>query len=100
MRYDVVLHLTSTAVDKPEVFSNQTNQNRSETVEEASKIDEAIINCYTNHKNHYILANNQKFEEKLDGTGNCKRIVFFFSLKEMRNKTYIQNVQNFFSTPY
>ena len=76
MRYDAVLHLTSTSVDKPEFFSNQTNKNRFETVEEALDADRRIKNCYNNHKKHHIIQNDQEFFRKLDKIGE-KYVIFF-----------------------
>jgi CYTH domain-containing protein/predicted ATPase len=44
--YDGVLFLRSTAVGVPELFSNDNNQHRSETVEEAAALDERLLHAW------------------------------------------------------
>ena len=64
--YDGVFHL-KTAADGAELFYTLENNNaRSETPEEARKIDKKIIKAWTGHPHLRIIDNSTNFREKID----------------------------------
>ena len=64
--YDAVFHLVTAAKGKPEVYTLSNNTARTESVEEASKLDDEIIAAWTGHPHLRIIDNSTDFEEKLE----------------------------------
>ena len=63
-RYDVVFHLVSAAKGAEEYY-NLDNEARTETVEQASMLDDKIINAWTGHPHFRIIDNSCDFEDKM-----------------------------------
>ena len=64
--YDAVFHLVSAAKEKEEAYTLSNNSARTETIEEAKKIDDKIISAWTGHPHFRIIDNSTDFEEKLE----------------------------------
>ena len=64
--YDAVFHLVSAAKGKEDVYTLANNQARTETVEEARRLDDKIISAWTGHPHFRIIDNSTEFEEKLE----------------------------------
>lgn len=64
-RYDAVLFLRSVAVDKPELYTLVNNKARTETVEEAKKLDETTLAVWTGHSHLKIVDNEQDLQHKM-----------------------------------
>ena len=64
--YDAVFHLVSAAKGKEEVYTLSNNKARTETVEEARKLDDKVIEAWTGHPHFRIIDNSTDFEEKLE----------------------------------
>lgn len=64
--YDAVFHLVSAAKGKQEVYTLANNAARTESVEDAKKIDDKIISAWTGHPHFRIIDNSTEFEEKLE----------------------------------
>ena len=64
--YDAVFHLVSAAKGKEEVYTLSNNKARTETVEEARKLDDKVIEAWTGHPHLRIIDNSTDFEEKLE----------------------------------
>ena len=64
--YDAVFHLVSAAKGKEEVYTLANNVARTETIEEAQKLDDKIISAWTGHPHFRIIDNSTEFEEKLE----------------------------------
>jgi CYTH domain-containing protein/transcriptional regulator with XRE-family HTH domain len=64
--YDAVFHLVSAAKGKENVYTLSNNTARTETVEEARKLDDKIISAWTGHPHFRIIDNSTEFEEKLE----------------------------------
>ena len=62
--YDAVFHLVSAAKGAKE-FYNLDNAARTETIEEASRLDDAIISSWTGHPHFRIIDNTTDFETKM-----------------------------------
>lgn len=62
--YDAVFHLVSAAKGAKE-FYNLDNPARTETIEEAIKSDNALINAWTGHSHLRVIDNSSDFEEKM-----------------------------------
>ena len=62
--YDAVFHLVSAAKGAKE-FYNLDNAARTETIEEAAKLDDLIISAWTGHPHLRIIDNSTNFEEKM-----------------------------------
>ncbi len=50
--YDTVIHLESMAIGDPEAYENTSNTHRLESVETATKLDQAIWDAWTGHPQH------------------------------------------------
>lgn len=64
--YDAVFHLVSASKGKEEVYTLTNNTARTETIEEARKLDDRIISAWTGHPHFRIIDNSTEFEEKLE----------------------------------
>ena len=65
--YDAVIHLRSLAFDKPELYSCESNAARSETVEQAARLDAQTLAAWTGHTHLRIIDNSgDGLEEKIN----------------------------------
>ncbi len=64
--YDAVFHLVSAAKGKENIYTLANNVARTESVEEAKKLDDKIISAWTGHPHFRIIDNSTDFEEKLE----------------------------------
>ena len=64
--YDAVFHLVSAAKGKENVYTLANNMARTESVEEAKRLDDKIISAWTGHPHFRIIDNSTDFEEKLE----------------------------------
>ena len=64
--YDAVFHLVSAAKGKEKVYTLSNNAARTESIEEARKLDDKIISAWTGHPHFRIIDNSTEFEEKLE----------------------------------
>ena len=64
--YDAVFHLVSAAKGKESVYTLANNIARTETIDEARKLDDKIISAWTGHPHLRIIDNSTEFEEKLE----------------------------------
>ena len=64
--YDGVFHLVSAAKGKEEAYTLSNNAARTETVEEARRLDDKIISAWTGHPHFRIIDNSTEFKEKLE----------------------------------
>lgn len=64
--YDAIFHLVSAAKGKEKVYTTDNNKARTETVDEARKVDDKIISAWTGHPHFRIIDNSTEFEEKLE----------------------------------
>lgn len=69
-RYDMVIHLVTSAEGNAKNYTLENNKARSESVEEAIKLDKRSLECWTVHPNLEIIDNYEKFEEKTDAVLN------------------------------
>ena len=63
-RYNMVIHLVSTAVDKPDAYI--VDGTRTEPIEVAVALDEKTMKTWEKHPNHPIINNNCSFDEKIE----------------------------------
>ena len=64
-RYDMVVHLVTSAKGKEEAYSYANNSARYETIEEARKMDDLALDAWKNHPNRVIIGNETDFEVKM-----------------------------------
>lgn len=64
--YDAIFHLVSAAKGKENVYTLANNIARTESIEEARKLDDKIISAWTGHPHFRIIDNSTEFEEKLE----------------------------------
>ena len=64
--YDAVFHLVSASKGKEDVYTLANNTARTESVEEARRLDDKIISAWTGHPHFRIIDNSTDFEEKLE----------------------------------
>ena len=79
-RYDGVVHLETAAKGAEDFYKNGWTKDdmgkkvfRKETIEEAREMDDIMIDCWKNHKKHFIVGNlsHNTFEDKLDAVSDC-----------------------------
>ncbi len=78
-RYDFVLHVTSVAVDAPELYHSDNNAARFEACDEAAALDGATADAWARHPNRQVLGNDfPSFEAKMaEGERRIARFVAF-----------------------
>ena len=64
-QYDAVFHLVTAAKGAEKYYTLANNQARTETVEEASALDDKLIAAWTGHPHFRIIDNSTGFEEKM-----------------------------------
>ena len=64
--YDAVFHLVTAAKGKEEVYTLANNEARTESIEEARKLDDKTISAWTGHPHFRIIDNSTDFEQKLE----------------------------------
>ena len=64
-QYDAVFHLVTAAKGAVKYYTLANNQARTETVEEASALDDKLIASWTGHPHFRVIDNSTGFEEKM-----------------------------------
>lgn len=64
-QYDAVFHLVTAAKGAEEFYTTANNSARTETVEEAVKMDDLLIQAWTGHPHLRIIDNSVDFETKM-----------------------------------
>lgn len=64
-RYDMVVHLVTSAKGKEEAYNYSTNSARYETVEQARVMDNLALDAWKDHPNRVIIGNETDFEVKM-----------------------------------
>ena len=64
-RYDLVVHLVTSAKGKEEAYTYSNNSARYESIEDARKMDDLALDAYKNHPNRVIIDNETDFELKM-----------------------------------
>lgn len=63
--YDAVFHLVTAAKGAVEFYTTANNQARTETVEEATALDDKLIAAWTGHPHLRVIDNETGFDEKM-----------------------------------
>ena len=63
--YDAVFHLVSAAKGAVEFYTTANNSARTETVEEATALDDKLIAAWTGHPHFRVIDNSSDFEDKM-----------------------------------
>ena len=64
-RYDAVFHLVTAAKGAEEFYTTANNEARTETVEQATVLDDKLISAWTGHPHLRIIDNMTEFEGKM-----------------------------------
>ena len=64
-RYNAVFHLVTTANGAEEFYTLANNEARTESIKDAIKLDDRLIDIWSNHKNFKIIDNSTNFEFKM-----------------------------------
>ena len=64
-RYDMVVHLVTSAKGKEEAYTYSNNAARYETIEEARAADDQALEAWKDHPNRVIIGNETEFDTKL-----------------------------------
>ena len=64
-RYDMVVHLVTSAKGKEEAYTLSNNSARYETIEEARAMDDLALDAWKSHPNRKIIGNEDIFEVKM-----------------------------------
>lgn len=64
-RYDMVVHLVTSAKGKEEAYTYANNSARYETIEEARMMDDLALDAWKTHPNRVIIGNETDFEVKM-----------------------------------
>ena len=64
-RYNAVFHLVTTANGAEEFYTLANNEARTESIKDAIKLDDRLIDIWSNHKNYKIIDNSTNFEFKM-----------------------------------
>ena len=64
-RYDMVIHLVTSAKGAEEAYTYANNSARYETIEQARTMDDLALNAYKDHPNRVVIGNETDFEVKM-----------------------------------
>ena len=64
-RYDMIVHLVTSAKGKEEAYTYANNSARYESIEDARKMDDLALDAYKNHPNRIVIDNETDFELKM-----------------------------------
>ena len=64
-RYDAVFHLVTAAKGAEEFYTTSNNAARTETVEQASSLDDKLIACWSGHPHLRVIDNSVEFQLKM-----------------------------------
>lgn len=64
-RYNAVFHLVTTANGAEDFYTLANNEARTESIEEAIKLDNKLKDTWCNHKNFKVIDNSTNFELKM-----------------------------------
>lgn len=64
-RYDMVVHLVTSAKGKEDAYSKSNNAARYETIDQARAMDDAALEAWKDHPNRVIIGNETDFEIKM-----------------------------------
>lgn len=64
-RYDMVIHLTTAARGNSKYYTLENNSARSETVDEAIRLDKKTVEAWSVHNNLQIIDSYEDFDEKI-----------------------------------
>lgn len=64
-RYDMVVHLVTSAKGKEEAYTYSNNSARYESIEDARKMDDLALDAYKDHPNRVVIGNETDFEVKM-----------------------------------
>ena len=65
-RYNAVFHLVTTANGAEDFYTLANNEARTESIKDAIKLDDRLIDIWSNHKNFKIIDNSTNFELKME----------------------------------
>ena len=65
-RYNAVFHLVTTANGAENFYTLLNNEARTESIKDAIKLDDNLIDVWSNHKNFKIIDNSTNFELKME----------------------------------
>lgn len=64
-RYDMVVHLVTSAKGKEEAYTYSNNSARYESIEDARRMDDLALDAYKEHPNRVVIGNETDFEVKM-----------------------------------
>lgn len=64
-RYDLVMHMVTSAKGEEEAYTYANNSARYETVEDARRVDDVTLKVWDQHPNRIIIGNEKDFEVKM-----------------------------------
>ena len=64
-RYDMVVHLVTSAKGKEEAYTYSNNAARYESIEDARKMDDLALSAWQSHPNRVVIGNETDFEVKM-----------------------------------
>ena len=64
-RYDMVVHLVTSAKGKEEAYTYANNSARYESIEDARKMDDLALDAWKEHPNRVVIGNETDFEVKM-----------------------------------
>lgn len=64
-RYDMVVHLVTSAKGKEDAYTNSNNAARYENIEQARAMDDMALEAWKNHPNRVVIGNETDFEVKM-----------------------------------
>ena len=79
-QYDAIFHLVTAAKGAVEFYTTSNNTARTETVEEASALDDKLLAAWTGHPHLRVIDNETDFEEKMKRL--IAEIIFFLGEPE------------------
>ncbi len=101
-RYDMVVHLVTSAKGKEEAYTYSNNSARYESIEDARKMDDLALDAWKDHPNRVIIGNETDFEVKMrkaiqavfEYLGDEKPVERFVKYMVEVNDSMIEKIKN------
>lgn len=92
--YDMIIHLVTAADGKEEFYTLENNTARTETPEEARRLDEMTVNAWVGHDNLKIFINENDFNTKLSNVLDAVHNLLENSFSTRRQRKYLIDINS------
>ncbi len=90
--YDMVIHLVTAADGAENFYTLANNGARTETIEQARKLDKKTMEAWSSHTNLHIIDNSTDFDTKMDRVINSTYYVLGNNVRVRKQRKYLVDI--------